>query len=76
MSMDKIREVLTRNPVYLINVVKAFFALAIAFGMIISADQQNAVINFITGPSRTGDIERILVLGAHGPKKLTVLLVP
>jgi len=34
-----------------------------------------SMISFITGPSRTGDIERILVLGAHGPKKLTVLCV-
>jgi L-lactate dehydrogenase complex protein LldG len=31
-------------------------------------------LSFISGPSRTGDIERILVLGAHGPKKLTILL--
>lgn len=34
-----------------------------------------SMVSFITGPSRTGDIERILVLGAHGPKRLTILCV-
>jgi len=34
-----------------------------------------SMLSFITGPSRTGDIERILVLGAHGPKQLLVILV-
>jgi L-lactate utilization protein LutC len=29
----------------------------------------------ITGPSRTADIERILVLGAHGPKRLIVIII-
>jgi L-lactate dehydrogenase complex protein LldG len=38
-------------------------------------DSLPSFISFITGASRTGDIERILVLGAHGPKRLTVLLI-
>ena len=38
-------------------------------------DDYPSFITFITGPSRTGDIERILVLGAHGPKNLTVILI-
>ena len=32
-------------------------------------------VNLISGPSRTGDIEQTIVLGAHGPKRLTVFLV-
>ena len=32
-------------------------------------------VNFITGPSRTGDIELQLEIGAHGPRRLHVLLV-
>jgi L-lactate dehydrogenase complex protein LldG len=32
-------------------------------------------VNFITGPSRSGDIEQTLLLGAHGPRRLHVLVV-
>jgi L-lactate dehydrogenase complex protein LldG len=31
--------------------------------------------NFISGPSRTGDIEQTIVLGAHGPYRVHVILV-
>jgi L-lactate dehydrogenase complex protein LldG len=32
-------------------------------------------LNLVTGPSRTGDIEQTLELGAHGPKALAILVV-
>jgi L-lactate dehydrogenase complex protein LldG len=32
-------------------------------------------VNLITGPSRSADIEQTLILGAHGPRKLHVILV-
>lgn len=37
-------------------------------------DDLPSVITTITGPSRTADIEKTLVLGAHGPKELIVFL--
>ena len=32
-------------------------------------------VNWITGPSRSADIEQTLILGAHGPRRLHVILV-
>jgi L-lactate dehydrogenase complex protein LldG len=32
-------------------------------------------VNFVSGPSRTGDIEQTIVLGAHGPFRVHILLL-
>jgi L-lactate dehydrogenase complex protein LldG len=42
-----------------------------AFGI----DALPRAINMITGPSRSADIGQILILGAHGPRRLHVLVV-
>lgn len=34
-----------------------------------------SMLSVITGPSRTADIEKTLVMGAHGPRQLFVILV-
>jgi L-lactate dehydrogenase complex protein LldG len=37
-------------------------------------DAKNSFVGLITGSSRTADIEKILVLGAHGPRRLVLVL--
>jgi L-lactate dehydrogenase complex protein LldG len=41
----------------------------------IASDKLPRVINFITGPSRTADIEQHIELGAHGPRRLHIVLL-
>lgn len=60
--------VLARRDQMVADLPAAFALLKQKYGM-----DFPSMMSFITGPSRTGDIERILVLGAHGPKKLTIL---
>jgi L-lactate dehydrogenase complex protein LldG len=62
-------------------------AIATADQLVISLDEamaeyqrrkefdRSSYATIITGPSRTSDIEKILVLGAHGPKRLAVMVV-
>jgi L-lactate dehydrogenase complex protein LldG len=32
-------------------------------------------VNFVSGPSRTADIEQTLTLGAHGPYRVHIIMV-
>ena len=38
-------------------------------------DRMPRTVNTITGPSRTGDIEQAMELGAHGPRRMHILVV-
>jgi len=41
-----------------------------------AGDDERGERVFVTGPSRTADIEKTVVLGAHGPGSLTVIIAP
>ncbi|MHB8578206.1 MAG: LUD domain-containing protein, partial [Dehalococcoidia bacterium] len=40
-----------------------------------TGQKQSSYVSFITGPSRTGDIELSLTTGVHGPKQVHIVLV-
>jgi L-lactate dehydrogenase complex protein LldG len=41
----------------------------------LSGEAMPRTVNFITGPSRTGDIEQKILMGAHGPRRLHIVIV-
>lgn len=45
------------------------------FASIRQFDTLPRAVNLVTGPSRTADIEQTLEIGAHGPRRMHVLLI-
>ena len=65
------------RPGFEIAILKASDIVAQFEDALVELKKQNLppTINLITGPSRTGDIEQTLEIGAHGPKALAVLII-
>jgi len=78
----KPRSVSLLPPVHIVLVKRDSFVFDIGeiFAILkqsLDVDQAlTSCMTFITGPSRTADIELSLTLGVHGPKELYVLIVP
>lgn len=66
-------------PVHIVLAYSSQLVLDLKDGFKIIKDKYGAnmpsMVSNVTGPSRTADIEKTLVLGAHGPKELFVFLL-
>lgn len=66
-------------PIHIVFAKASQLVMDIKHGMSLIKDrygkQLPSMVSVITGPSRTADIEKRLVLGAHGPKELYVFLI-
>jgi L-lactate dehydrogenase complex protein LldG len=66
---------LTLCPRSLVVVVPAAQAdLSMEEALALTAQDPSGLVSWLTGPSRTADIEKVLVLGAHGAAALTIIL--
>lgn len=61
--------------VALVATAKLIPTLAETMAAIHQLPQIPGFVGFITGPSRTSDIERVLTIGVHGPKQLVVIFI-
>ncbi len=51
------------------------YELAALFERVTAKGALPSALTFVTGPSRTGDIEQTLTIGAHGPGELHLVVI-
>lgn len=67
---------LPETHVAVVPVSRILPAMEEAFALLrAEQDELPRAVNFVSGPSRTGDIEQTIVLGAHGPYRVHLILV-
>ena len=57
------------------DIIDAYFDASERIREIINRSGDDVVISFISGPSRTGDIELKLTLGVHGPEEAHAIII-
>jgi len=69
-SFPEIHIVIAKEDQLVLEIEEALDGISTKYG-----DNLPSQITNITGPSRTADIEKTLILGAHGPKQLIVMVL-
>lgn len=75
-SRERNRLVSVVPPVHIAIVAasRIYATLADVLSMLQNDEELSPAITFITGPSRTADIELTLTIGVHGPQQLYVII--
>jgi len=75
-SVERNRLVSLVPPIHIaiLDASRIYPTLADVLALLQSGDEVSPVITFITGPSRTADIELTLAIGVHGPQELYVIV--
>jgi L-lactate dehydrogenase complex protein LldG len=77
-AVERHRLVSLVPPVHIaiVNASQIVESLGDALALLQSTNEISPTVTFITGPSRTADIELTLAIGVHGPQELHVIINP